>query len=665
MKSFSSKLRLVFLVFAVHCSLFTIHCLAGENITIQSDTLEYKNKISTYTAKGNVRVLKDLTRIDADEIRFNEKTSDVSAEGNVVYEDADAVIKAKRAELNLESKTGMIYEAEVFIKRDNYHITGYEIEKKGEKEYAVNKASFTTCDSPVPEWCFKGNAVNVVIGDRLKAKDVTFNIRNQPVLYSPYFTAALDKERKAGFLFPSIGYVESKGIHYQQPFFWAISENRDATFMLDIYGLRGIGEGVEYRHIERDGSKGNYWLYHIRDEKLDRDFWDLRGIYENRDSGSNLSGYLNLNYINSRVFYDEYSTYISSKAKGAIDSASYLNMTTGRFLESTGEVSLQFDKSRLYLTSRHLIDLKAGVDSSTIAQRLPEVGYFINPQKIGPVVFSLSSSVSNFWRDGDASGQRLDVYPRFTHSFGSDIAVTQRLGLRETAYSLTHTDEFESSPHREGLDYNITANARLFKKYGTFTHIAEPSLGYTFASASGSDLPLFDSTELYSRTSRIDLSVLNRFMDENGEFLTLRITQPFDALNEDRPFMPMKFEAALKKPVYLRGDLSFNVHTGEIEGLNSDIAFSIKNASFSAGERYNRSEDILFYSFGISYMLSRALSAEGNLWYDAKDGGLKDMIAKIKYKQQCWGATMVFTKRQDEFSISVLFDLLGLGSFSI
>ncbi len=655
------------------CSLLSALCLcfgaapsfAEESATIDSDSLDYDAGTFTYTAKGNVIIRKGSATVQADEIRYNNRSSDLTAEGSVVYEDPEVRIKAKKADLNLEDKTGVLYEAEIFSKKDNYHITGHEIEKTGEKEYNLKKASFTTCDAPLPAWCFRGSEVHLIIGDALKARNVTFDIKGQPVLYSPYISAGLSNERKTGFLMPTVGYVKGKGVHYEQPFFWAISDNRDATLVLDVYSQRGVGQGLEYRFLEPDGSRGNLWAYHLRDDELEKDFWDVRGFYD-RDRDAKITGYLNINYINTSEFYREYDPFLMSRGKRFMDPSSYLTVTTGRFFESTGEASFRFDNSRLFLTSRYLVDLKEGVDQSTIAHRLPEVGFFMNPRNIGPMVFSFSSTLSNFRRESGVSGQRIELYPRFSYSFGSDFIINQSLGLRETAYSLSDGGDFGRSPHRESLDYTATAQTRLMKRYSSFTHILEPSLGYAFIPSAESNLPLFDSTELYTKTSRIELSLLNRFVDSSGEFLTVRITQPFDAYRGDRPFLPLKLEAAIHRPVAFRGEVSYDVNTGRVETINSDIHFILPSTmTLSIGERYNRTGNILFYSVGMNYAFSKTLSAATDFWYDGKNGSFKDIVAKVKYQKQCWGVSTIFTKREKDYSISVLFDLLGLGTIKL
>ncbi len=672
--SFILSLSVLTFVF-FHWLPFASPSFGEEPTTIESESLDYNSETSTYIAKGKVKIKRDLTTVEADEMTYNEKTSELTAEGNVDYNEPEMRIRAKKAELNLDEKTGVLYEAEILSRKDNFHISGDEIEKLGEKEYILKKASATTCDAPVPAWCFSGSDVHVLMGDSLKAKGVVFRIEGLPVLYSPYLSSGLSKERKTGFLSPMVGYTASKGVHLEQPFFWAISDNRDLTLVLDEYTARGLGEGMEYRFLEPDGSKGILWAYHLKDDKLGEDFWDLRGIYD-RERDAKLTGYLNMNYINSQDFYTQYNAFFMGGGTRMLDTSSYLNVASGRFLESTGEVSMRLGNSRLFIASQYLVDLQPGVKQTTVAQRLPEVGYFVNPTNVGPIVFSFASTFSNFWRESDPSGQRIDIFPRFSYSFGSDVVINQSLGLRETAYSLSGGDGFGSSPHRESFDYTVTAQTRLMRRYDSFTHIIEPSLGYTFSPSAEANLPVFDSTELYTKTSTVQLSLLNRFLDSNGEFLALRITQPYDsyqnasALNassqSDRHLLPLTLQAALQRPVSLRAEVAYDFDTGSMERVNSDIGFSLPyKMTLTLGERYNRPENILFYSAGMSYTFSKELSAQTNFWYDARGGGLQDMLATVKYQKQCWGINLTVGKNQSGFSALATIDLLGLGTVKL
>lgn len=631
----------IILLFTLYSSHFTIRCFAEEQTVITSETLEYNKETSTYTAKGNVKVQRADIVIEADEMRYNEQTSETVAAGNVKYHDKEVSMKANRAELNLEAKTGTVYDAEITFKKDNYHLTGKIIEKKGEEYYYSPDATFTTCDAPVPAWCFRGKDIDVVAKDRLKAKDVTFHIKNIPVLYTPYFQAPILNERKTGFLMPVLGYSNTRGLHVNVPFYLVISENRDATFVIDEYTKRGIGEGFEYRYVELGKIKGEWWLYHIRDKELDKDFFELRALHDQR-SAEGIGGFLNINYVNEKDFYKEYSP--------------YSNLRFTRFLESTGEITIPFSNSRGYLLSQYWVDLK--LDTQSAPQKLPEVGYVLNPTKIGYFWFSGMTTITNFWRDEGIYGQRLDIYPRILHTFGDDIVVSQALGLRETAYSLYRTED--DSPHREALEYTIEGHTRFSKKYDSFTHIAEPSLSYTLITDSENNLPVFDSAELFKKTSTIAISLLNRLVDNNGEIMVIRASQGFDTYLGDRLFLPLRLEIGIKRPIAMRFDASYNVHTGNLESSNSDIFVKIFDTTISAGHRYNRQNDITFYSGGIGLHPYKPLYLGGRIWYDAEKKEAKDIVMNIKYISQCWGISMEFIKRPDDYDVVILFELKGL-----
>ncbi|MCX5717215.1 MAG: LPS assembly protein LptD [Nitrospirae bacterium] len=655
----------IFFLFTVHCSLSTVSCFAEEPpIFITSDSLKHEKSTSMYTARGSVLVEQGETIMMADEMRYDEKTSDVFAEGNVVYDTTDIVLQAEKAEFNLNTKKGTFYNAEIFSKKEKkekFRVSGTEIEKRGEKEYFIKKASITTCGTPSPEWCIKGRTADIIIGDRFKARDATFNVKDFPVLYTPYLLAPALTERKTGLLTPVFGFSQSKGFYYGQPFFWAIDEDKDATFIVDWHTNAGLGEGAEYRYVTPGDVEGKHWLYHFHNSKAGSDFYEIKSTHSKR-SEDGLSGYWNVNLLNEKNFYREFSMHRDERVN--------------RFLESTGEVTLPLDNSRLYLMSQYIIDLKDGSHNSAVAQRLPELGYVVNPSIVGPVVFSMTSSASNFSRDIGASGQRLDIYPKLSHSFGDKVILFQNLGLRETVYSLKDNaaEGFKSSVHRDMFDYNITASSRFIKKYSEdLTHGIEPSLGYTFLPWLKKDkvnVPLFDSTDIYSRQSSIGLSVVNRLLDKQGEFLTVSVSESYNTYERDVPLSPLSVSASVPRPFPVTADASYNHYTGHIETLNSSISIPIKKFSFSFGERFNQPNNLMSYDIGASYTHSKNLSAEVKVWYDAKGGGMRDSSFTMKYQQQCWGMTIIVNRnppdevnnKPSEFRFSVKFDLLGLGS---
>jgi LPS-assembly protein len=610
---------------------------------IAAESIEYFSETRQYVARGSVEIKQRDAVITADEIIYRELSGDVYAEGKVHYEDPDASIRAERAELNLERKTGKLFNADILYKKDNYRLSGTEIEKTGENTYYSPSAAFTTCDAPVPAWCFQGRDVDVKLGDRLKASRASFRIKNVPVLYSPYLWAPIMTERQTGLLMPSLTQSESRGFGLNVPFFWAISENRDATLVFDSYSKRGIGKGVEYRFLEQGGSYGDWWAYHIRDRELNKNFWELKGIYENRFDGD-AGGFLNVNFLNEKGFYREFSTRIETR--------------TQRFLESTGELNYPMHNSRLYLLSQYWVDLKQ--ETSGVPQKLPETGYVLNYTKLGSFLFSSSFTASNLWRDKGVSAARADIYPNILHSSGKDFVVSQRAALRATVYSMYKDDSLGRTLDRTAFEYDITGHTRFYRRYSSFFHIIEPSLSYHHIASSENNLPVFDVSELFRKTSRFELGLLNRLIAGGNEIATVRLSQGMETYNGDRPFLPLRLEAATAVWVPFRLDTTFNVHTGRLETVQSELSMNMLNANISFGQSYNRAEEIKLYRAGLDFSPHKGMHVNSSVWYNPDAGGVRDLTLSLTYQRQCWGLNFRMIKQPDDVTFLFMVQLLGL-----
>lgn len=637
------------------CSYTLLH--ASTNIS--ADNLEYIKEEKKYIATGNVKIQKDDSVLSADKVELYEETSNAEATGNVIYEDPKTIINAERAEINIDNKTGKLYNALIFFRDGNYWINSSNIHKISENHYYANEATFTTCNPEDPkskslqktDWCFKGRDVDVVVGERMRAKDVTYRIKGLPVIYSPYIWAPVQTERQTGFLMPVIGTSSKKGFQFSPSFFWAIDENKDATFSLDIFTRKGIGKSLEYRYIDFNG-KGNFYAYHIRDSELKKDFFELKAY--NDYQGEIIKSFLDINYVNHDEFFKEYSP--------------QRDIRISRFLQSSAEVSLSGERGRVYVLGQYWIDLHA--EDEAIPQRLPEIGYVINPSGIKPFLFSINSTITNFYREKGERGQRLDINPEISYVFGDTIRLVQSLSLRETAYNLSYSGNFDSFLNRETFNYKAKLFTRLLKRYDTFTHILEPSLSYSYIPKT-KDLPFFDPVELFNKQSVAELSLYNQF-DLTMVSVYLRITQPYNLnpAESSHHLMPSRIEASILGPFSLRADMSYDLNKNRTEALNSQLDIQVyKGINLSIGQRYDRPNKILFYRTAIDAILSDRLAVATSFWYDAKGGGLRDSTLRVRYSEQCWATNFIISRkpgdetRPVEYNFVLLIELKGIGTF--
>ncbi len=663
------------LLFLISYFLFSVSTVSAEKpLNISADHLEYLSKTKTYIARGFVKIEFEDIILSADEIRLNNSTSDAIAIGNVTYEDAETIIKADKIELNLKTKLGTIYNSYIFYKKGNFHIRGGDLKKIGEKSYFLNKATITTCNASPPEWHISGKDVKAIQHENIKARNAKFYIKNTPVFYTPYFWVPILKKRLTGLLIPSLGHSSAKGFIYKQGFFWPIKDNKDATLYLDYYSKKGLGKGVDYRYIVSPETNGELWLYHFRDNKLFRDFLEIKS-YHNQKLPYNISSYLKLHVVNE---FDYYKVLESTSAE-RLGLSTWESDLFGfaseerlqKYLESNLHLSKPFYGGRTYFLGQYRQSLEGG--SGSIPQSFPEGGLILYTRSAGPLSFNMAVKGANFWRDNGQQGQRLDINPNFYFSYGRLINLTQKIGLRETAYFLNAPFKNEN---RLLFDLRSTLTTRFFKRHPTFVHLIEPSLEYVHIPAvDHDDIPLFDSIDSIPQTSSIIYSLTNRF--SGFAFANLearfRISQSYSLLNVEEPFTPALLEASmLSDKLDFKVNASYDVYDTTVTETIASVNLKGKKGFISVGKNLRRSTSLDQYSFEGEiyrplkiYRKSLPINLNGKLWYDLKGGGIQELTLKTTYKSQCWGLTLSFTKKPRDYQIMFGIELIGLGSLKI
>lgn len=230
----------------------------------------------------------DEVRISADEVSFyNEGRSDLS--GNVEIKQTDRVVNAQTAYVHRDVKTNQVTEIEllgevkvvepgrVMIARKAlikpadksgrvedvlYRFNGRSgtalpawgqaslIERFANKDYLLKRATYSTCAPQDNAWHIEADKISL---DNAKATGVARNAKlylgQYPVFYSPWLSFPTSRERKSGFLMPTIGSSNVGGGSLALPYYWNIAPNYDATITPQIYTRRGFMLGEEFRYL--------------------------------------------------------------------------------------------------------------------------------------------------------------------------------------------------------------------------------------------------------------------------------------------------------------------------------------------------------------------------------------------------------------------------------
>jgi LPS-assembly protein len=673
---FADKHFLLFLLGFLASALISPLPVSAET-TITADSLENRQAENSYIAVGNVIITSGSAIYKADKAIYNEKTEEMHLEGHVVLEDKDFIIKTEKADFNARTKKGMLYNAVVFLKQGKNWVHGINMQKLGDDHYYAKTVYFTACDTESyrkasniktkkkaaddkPDWCFRGEDANIIVGDKFTAKNATFRIKDLPVLYSPYFQGPAEKDRKTGLLLPLVGTSTSKGLFAKPSFFWAIDENRDATLSADYYSKRGVGTGLEYRFVENN-HVGTWNAYQINDKKLDERFVVVK--VNDRYTTPELQAFLDVHYTNKWNYYNEYGDTQRD--------------TVSRFLQSSAEVSVPVgigSSSRAYLLSQYWVNLRGDI-TEQIPQRLPEVGYVLNPTAIGPGILSVSANVANFVRKDDIHGQRLDLMPAVSYSMGDTVRLTQTATFRETAYNLFNEGSTGQNPHREMFQYRAQLQTRIIKNYGSFLHVVEPSVEYNYIPYA-KVLPLFDSTELPVKESVVQPGILNRFIFK-GLSASIKLVQPYDTFaatdNAVLPTVLQGFVSGPAFPVNLRFLAAYDSRNRRMDTVNSNVSFKIfKDVTLGFGELYSHVDGMMVLNQNINAQLARHWMLLESTSFDIRQPHkLRDISVALAYLEQCWNVKVIFTRRPPDsiraadYAFVVLVELRGFGAIKL
>jgi LPS-assembly protein len=662
-----------------------------EPVEIDADFIIYDRDKDTYTAEGNVIALQGGLTLKADKLTLDMVSGVGLASGNVeVFDEEGDSIKGETLAVNLREETAVVMKGRLFFKEDNIHIRGEVIRKTGDKTYENEKTTYTTCDScegETPAWSIYTSSSKATIGGFFRGWHALFYVKSVPVLYSPFITAPVKRKRQTGFLMPGLGYSDLRGFKLDNAFFWAIAENRDATFYLDFEEKRGLGKGIEYRYIRKKDSAGELFLYHFRERDIDR-------VREFRSDEENLSRPLSAENDRWEVRFKhrEYSVYgLEFKADiNVVSDDEYLL----DFVEDTEERTLASLESTISITKRwnqYILQTQARIfdnllvkDDSTVLQKLPEVTFtkLSRPIFASPFHISLESSFVNFFREEGDKGQRLDIFPRLSlpvRPWGL-FEFTPSIAPRWTFYKVDETTGVEE--HRrfvyESRADLTTTFVRFFDVQWAgvekIMHTIRPKLTYTYVPSERQDeLPEFDIIDRIEPSNLMTYSLNMTLTGKFGasgkirEFLYMDLAQSYDIrearADNDRPFSDVTGELILRPWTWatLTGRGSYDVYDRWFENYDSSLILKDKRGNeLDLSYRFIRdSTEYLQAEAGLRISKSFRITYLNRFSFD--DDKSIETSYGVEYFHQCWGANLTYSDRLEEKLILLTFKLRGLG----
>jgi LPS-assembly protein len=462
-------------------------------------------------AEGRVLMRNLREQLEADWVRYDLAEDEVQARGHILLTRDRDRLQGSTLKLKLTPQLGdmqdVLFE---FYSPDGKRARGEakSLVFAGVDQYRMDEAVYTTCAADSRDWLLKIEDLNLDYTRNLgAARNVRVEFMDTPILYAPWMDFALDDSRKSGFLAPSYGASDDRGLELVVPWYWNIAPNRDATFTPRYMSKRGLQLASEFRYQEK-AERGLYGgdlnlEYLPSDQEADRNRHHVY-LRHRQDFGRGWSG--NLEF--ERVSDDRYFTDLSS----VISQTSRVNLPQ--------QASLAYDggwwrASGLYQRYQTLQDAAAPIVEPY--HRVPQLA--LNAQRPLPGLPALQLNLASEFvyfdheQGGRVQGARLYAYPSLALPLQTTYAnITPKLGWHLTRYALdgdtvTQPDSIANNTAPPGGFADQTRTLPIFSLDASllmerdwsflgdrYIQTLEPRLYYLYVPYENQDrIPVFDS----------------------------------------------------------------------------------------------------------------------------------------------------------------------------
>lgn len=460
----------------------------------EEDPIEFTSDEADFTEEGDasftgpIVMQNDRVTLTAESATFDKETETFTIEGDVTYQDQENRISGKSVTYNTESGIFSFNDTdfELLATPARGSADALVVEKEG--IVRLQGVSYTSCPVGNDDWMLKAKSIEVNDNTNMgTVRGASLSFKGVPFLYIPYISLPINDERKSGLLFPKIGSSDRRGFEFEQPIYWNIDPQYDATIVPRYMSKRGLQLGAEFRFLTESDSNGVLWADFLSDDdKTKEDRWQL-----DLETESFLGYGWRATVFALGVSDDEYLDDFSSRRR--LTSKTHLNRNID-FERYSEHWSM-----RLRLQDYQTIDPTIDIFKEPYAQ-LPQ--FIANGEWEDGFLgldYSLDTETSYFYRDDSVKGARLHLRPAVAFPFRKPgLYLVPEIAVDYAGYKLTdNAEDEEDTPNRSAPVVSIDSGAifdRIAGDEDQWLVTLEPRAQYTYIPfRDQSDIPIFDT----------------------------------------------------------------------------------------------------------------------------------------------------------------------------
>lgn len=650
-------------------------------------------------ARGNVVVTRDNLKVESDWANYQLATDLLRAGDQITLHKDGDVLTGTQLQMTVDSRQGDLLDPVYQMAQGRARGDAVKLLFEGPNRYVIQQGRLTTCEPGNDSWYLHSSTIGLDYNTNLgEAWNGWIEFKGAPIFYYPWVDFPLDSSRKSGFLFPKIGMSNKNGFQWQQPYYFNLAPNYDATLSPNYLSKRGLMLGGEFRYLQPDYS-GVLRLEGL-DDQLENKTRSSVLFQHTQELAPNLNLDLNIQKTSDNEYPSDFGDRLSVTSQSNLPREGTL-----RYSGNEWSSFLRWQRFQTLSTAANPVEKPY--------DRAPQLYATAQPDLIQGLVTSISGELTDFRHPTKTEGLRAWAYPSISVPFNESWGfVTPKVGVHATRYNLDKNGQQQESYARtlpiasldSGLYFERETN--LFDT--AFVQTLEPRAYYLYIPyRDQSMLPVFDSgetdlslTQLFSENqfsgqdrindaNQLTLAVTSRLFESDSGIerfnltvgqrqyfktprVTLSSTETSDTTTEQkRSDWLMTLGAQLWQGVSTSYIMQYNQQDNTLR--RADLVLTWRPGEYKLlNLRYvnNRIADTRQADISGQWPLGNGWYAMGRYNYSITNRRALEILGGVEYNAGCWGlrlaaqryATSTTDYDTSFFAILELGGLAGIGS---
>ncbi len=284
---------------------------------VEADRIEGHTE-KELVAEGKVVMRNLREQLEADWLRYDKSADEAEARGHILLRRDRDRIEGSVLKLKLTSRLGDMRDVRFEIYSGDGKLARGEAKTltfAGVDKYAMEDALYTSCPVGNQDWLLKTEDLDLDYVSSLgAARQVRVEYMDVPILYLPWMDFSLDDKRKSGFLAPTYGASNERGLELLAPWYWNIAPNRDATLMPRVMSKRGFQLGGEFRYLEENYAGEMNLALLPNDQVADRNRFHAFLKHSHRFNGQ-WSGMVEYEQVSDDAYFSDLSSLVNQTSR--------------------------------------------------------------------------------------------------------------------------------------------------------------------------------------------------------------------------------------------------------------------------------------------------------------------------------------------------------------